>query len=1219
MTEEKRTALAPVEYDLRHEPETGEWSSWWVRRNLVDMLQRELVGPAGGPQEILDSNPKEAYLIGRIAPWKLLTTRAVAEDAPVGDEDHDDDVQGVPSVAADDSTVSSEEDEVDDRPQQRGLMIPASMGMRFQLPADQEQVTVTCRWARYVPSVVSREDERTTYEYLRQPVEKATTVVVDDLVEGQTADYPLEAEVTLRVDRYRAPDGRGVLLDVALCNDKQTEAPIPVDAWLYQTEIAATAHGEAVFLPVRDLLESDAVEQYDAEVARLELQYRNRLEFAVGRTCSVTWEVGEGERRATEVRTTWLPTSETPQTAPRLVPGALLDMKELAQASPEQIRRGLTPLVSEYKAWLDEQEQQAQALPPNLRREAHEALREAREVLSQLAEGLEHVATDELARECFAFMNRVMADQRVHSQISAFRSADPDLSLDAAQEQVLSGPFPHSWRPFQLAFILMQLPALTDPTHERRSSEGLQSRVELLFFPTGGGKTEAYLGLAAYTFAVRRRQGVLTAEGGALDGTRGVAVLMRYTLRLLTSQQFQRATALVCAAEMVRREDPATWGSEPFRIGMWVGSAVSPKRFAEAKEELEEAKADRRTRLTTLQVRRCPWCGTEIQAKNLVSDKDTQRIHVYCGDARGRCPFSQGGTTAEGLPMLTVDEEIYRLVPDFLIATVDKFARLAREGEAAALFGHVSRFCERHGYVHPDTRGCAADRHNATEKLPAAQVRDTSALRPPDLIIQDELHLITGSLGTTVGLFEAGIDTLCTWSDDQGQRVAPMIVASTATVRNAAKQASNLYGRGVTVFPPQVLDVADTFFSVEVPASEEKPGRLYVGVSAAGERLTRAEVRLSTLLMGSAQLLMDRAGDAADPYMTLVGYFNATRELAGMARLMGDDVQTALSAGQKKKGIPPRHGLGMGELRIAELTSRASGADITTSLDEMGVPFEADLDQTAARRQRIAEQQKDPRPVRPYDVVLATSMLQVGVDVSRLGLMMVVGQPKNTAEYIQASSRVGRDANRPGLVVSLGNWARPRDLAHFEQFRHYHETFYSQVEALSVTPFSPTNIERGVDGLLVSAARVLQARRGRAGLSPEDGAARVEEAWDFLQELAERLVHRAARADGGGADQAMRQGLANKLGKWKDYHHRIGQQQRSLVYERVKDTATEAQLMMSAEEKRSMPAGHSDVPFVVPNSMREVQHEVNLLVRPQHPDIDPSGHPAWRFPAGQED
>ena len=368
-------------------------------------------------------------------------------------------------------------------------------------------------------------------------------------------------------------------------------------------------------------------------------------------------------------------------------------------------------------------------------------------------------------------------------------------------------------------------------------------------------------------------------------------------------------------------------------------------------------------------------------------------------------------------------------------------------------------------------------------------MRPVGRLRPPDLIIQDELHLITGALGTAVGLFEVAVETLSSWETPDGKPVRPLIVASTATVRNAHEQVRGLYGRQVEIFPPQVLDVADTYFSQEVPIDRDNPGRRYIGVSAQGVRLSSAEIRVAEVLLSAGQLLFDRAGAAADPYMTLVGYFNATRELAGMARYMADDVANRVGNPRQGLGLPAplRDRLRQPPHRRADLTHRVrrdrahpgpAGPGVRPGLrHDRGVPGTGSRRRTRARRSPTAT-------TSPFDVVLATSMLQVGVDVQRLGLMLVVGQPKNTAEYIQASSRVGRDASdRPGLVVALGNWARPRDLAHFEQFRHYHETFYAQVEALSVTPYSPTSLARGIDGLLVSVARVIAGRQRRRAVA----------------------------------------------------------------------------------------------------------------------------------------
>ena len=1214
-------------------------TSFAVRENLVDILRRELLGPIHGPEEVLPFSPRSQYLIGHIAPVKLTGAAIQAEDdeAPLErgdlveartDDEASTEQRGVPAYSADETEADAEDDDPDDRTPKQGLMIPASMGLRFQVPADVDSFTVTASWGTYesVESDEVTKAGRPVRHYQRTPIDEARKIHLNDLTAGLTATIPLRESIVLRVDRYDDPTYDRVLVEIALCNDRETPMPIPLSMWMFQTHLRVDAGGAEVFLPVRDLLEQEWPEE-DEEVRRLDLQYRDRLEFAIGRTCSANWVVRQGARRATEVSTTWLPVAETPQTLARAVDGALLSMNELARATPNELRDGLRPLVDGYGTWLDEQQNKATHLPEHLRETADEALFDARKVHQRLTTGLDFVTSDQEALRCFHFMNRVMADQRTASQVSVIRSSDSSLTYEESLARLDKDPAGNpraEWRPFQLAFILMQLAALSDPASPLRSGD--IKRVELLFFPTGGGKTEAYLGLAAYTFAIRRRRGVVQSYDGPLDGRDGVAVLMRYTLRLLTAQQFQRATALMCAAELVRREAEVTWGSEPFRIGLWVGTDVSPKRYEEAEEQLRAASEYGSHRLTVLQVQRCPWCGTPITAAQVSTDPVTRRVYVHCGDELARCPFSKGGAVTEGLPVLTVDEEIYRLTPAFVIATVDKFARLAREGEAAALFGYVNHRCERHGYKHPDFAKCdITTSHPAKSGHPAASVNQVPRLRPPDLIIQDELHLITGALGTAVGLFEVAIETLCSWETPDGRPVRPLIVASTATVRNAGEQVRGLYGRQVEIFPPQVLDVADTYFSQEVPIDSQHPGRLYVGVSAQGVRLSSAEIRVSEVLLSAGQLLFDNAGAAADPYMTLVAYFNATRELAGMARYISDDIQSRVKRPRKGSGFPSRLGANFGFLNVGELTSRIASSEIGRTLDRLGLEFDPDRDSTEAAR-ALAQARRDGQKVEdrkdaPFDVVLATSMLQVGVDVQRLGLMLVVGQPKNTAEYIQATSRVGRDSSRPGLVVSLGNWARPRDLAHFEQFRHYHETFYAQVEALSVTPFSPTALDRGIDGLLVSAARVLQATEPD-GLSPEQSAGRIKDQRTAIDALALRLRERIALAS-QNEDAARRANdlLVNRIDRWIERSNRATQQSKTLVYERVGDGDKFLPLIVSPENYRSKPGASDEAPFVVANSMREVQPEINILVSPLNDRlyvIPPAGAPTWSLPTAKE-
>ncbi|MDR0989952.1 MAG: DISARM system helicase DrmA [Propionibacteriaceae bacterium] len=1237
---------AAPQYEL-NKPLDG--SSWAVRENLVDILQRELIGPTDGPDELIAVQPDNRYLLGRIAPTKLRPS--ATDETPAGADDElmvdlGDDLDarqssGVPVTSVDDSSADADEDnggDRDDEPVRRGLMIPASMGLRFQVPRDLSAFDVHASWGVYNSEKTGELNDagQEVRKYRRSPIDQTIRVEVARLKPGQTTDFDLVDDVKLRVDVYQDDPRQRLLVEVALCNDRETPRRIPANAWMFQTKLSVDAPDGAVFLPVHDLLLDTDVPDGD-ELQRLELQYRNRLEFAIGRTCSVDWHEVESERRADRVWTTWMPTAEIPQTQAQVVPGAELNMVKLAEADPSQLEAGLRPIIGAYGLWLDDREAEAARLPAHLRTVGLAAVAEARQIHQQLVTGLEFLLSNPDAQKCFRFMNRAMADQRVHSQIADLRDSAQPFTLAEAKMKVLARDSPHSWRVFQLAFVLMQIPAMTDPAYPRRSSDLAQ--VELLFFPTGGGKTEAYLGLAAYTFAIRRLQGNIESTDGKLNGDDGVAVLMRYTLRLLTSQQFQRATTLVCAAELIRREDPATWGEVPFRIGLWVGSAVSPKRVEDADKELTRVNQMSSTRndqgagyrLTVLQLRHCPWCGSSLSSRDVEVDTTANRVYVRCSDETGQCPFREGGQVAEGIPVLTVDEEIYRLVPSFVIATVDKFARLAREGEAAALFGYVSQFCPRHGYTHPDYNDNLSHKQNG--KWPAVTTRLTTRLRPPDLIIQDELHLITGALGTTVGLFEVAIDELCRWQlqpqtpDSEPLAVKPLIVASSATVRRAADQVRALYGRDIAVFPPQVLDVSDTFFSKEITVSKENPGRRYIGLSTTGVRLTTAEIQVAQTVLSAAQLLLDESyqrdsshdATEADPYMTLVSYFSATRELAGMARYVQDDIQNGLSKSRPSSKLPVRYGTDFGAINLGELTSRISSSDITQTLDEMAASFSGSIDSNQERAKRSQIGAKYPeRKVRPFDVVLATSMLQVGVDVTRLGLMMVVGQPKMTSEYIQASSRVGRDPSRPGLVVTLGNWARPRDLAHYEQFRYYHETFYKQVEPLSVTPFSVTSLDRGLAGLLVSAARVAQASRVD-GLSEENNAWQIENQREFVVSLIEKLLRRisAASASDGAEDVEYwtRQRLLAALGQWEERNRTVSRQRLQLVYERFNDSTKQAPLIRSAESTTPSDVTVAAPPFVVANSMREVQPEINLLVSPNPEALwyqQPDGAPAWQ-------
>ena len=502
-----------------------------------------------------------------------------------------------------------------------------------------------------------------------------------------------------------------------------------------------------------------------------------------------------------------------------------------------------------------------------------------------------------------------------------------------------------------------------------------------------------------------------------------------------------------------------------------------------------------------------------------MTNDELERTLIKC--LASDCPF--GARNSElGLPALVVDQEIYRDPPSLVLATVDKFAQMAWNGRIRALFGRVDRHCPRHGYIGEGESHQA--RHRETVGLPAAVVHELkSPLAPPDLIIQDELHLIAGPLGSLVGIYESVIDGMSTRASDHGP-VRPKIVASTATVRRAQTQIRALFDRDADIFPPLGIDASDSFFAIE---EAEKPGRLYVGLFGPGKSIKTTLVRTYGALLSRAQFEFDRAiaadpdsdeVDTADAYMTLVGYFNSLRELGGALRLLDDDVPARLRVLQNR---------GFGPNRILyekdrELTSRRGSSEIADTLDA--------LDRTFKTRGAGSY---------PIDVLLASNMISVGVDIDRLGLMVVSAQPKTSAEYIQATSRVGR--RHPGLIVEVYNWVRPRDISHYERFAHYHDTFYRHVEATSVTPFSERARDRALRGVLTSFVR--QDVPGMA--LPLAAASRFNRSLDRVGEIVELISGRAYKVTGSREVEAeTRLLLDNLTSEW----HRWAQADDGLVY-----------------------------------------------------------------------
>jgi len=499
---------------------------------------------------------------------------------------------------------------------------------------------------------------------------------------------------------------------------------------------------------------------------------------------------------------------------------------------------------------------------------------------------------------------------------------------------------------------------------------------------------------------------------------------MRYTLRLLTSQQFQRASALICAMEIIRRSTPNDLGAKPFGIGIWVGGDTTPNRCSQARDTLRDLRSGDKWAENKFVVIRCPWCAAQIGpikyegrtpkgAPSLAGYEwsPTSCITIHCTDPS--CDF------ASALPVLVVDEQIYEKRPDLVIGTVDKFARLAWDDRTRALFGiddSGEQFCS-----------------------------------PPGLIIQDELHLISGPLGSMVGLYEAVIDDLCT--DFRSEPIArPKIVSSTATIRRYEDQARSLFARNRTaLFPPRGIEISDSYFA-QYAVEEDgtlSPGRLHVGVHGSGlGSMQTAEVRtFSALLQGARDIpeVADR-----DPWWTLLAFFNSLRELGTSLSLLQSDIPDYLKTMKRREGIDWSEVRRLNE--TLELTGRLRSNEVPEAIRALEVTTVDDG--------------------YPVDVCLASNIIEVGVDIDRLSLLTIVGQPKTTAQYIQVSGRVGRRWwERPGLVGTIYGASKPRDRSHFEKFRSYHERLYAQVEPTSVTPFSPPVLDRAAHAVLISYVR----------------------------------------------------------------------------------------------------------------------------------------------------
>lgn len=1076
---------------------------------IVDFLARELVGPSE-EEEALDTGnpPRRRYAAGILFPGsaQVVSHEETSEDEKVdsGAENADD----LDDAEADSNEygVKSEqnEDDTNEAPDTEGEVtltdqfLPSAMGITalVEIPPDSLVVDVSA-------GIYGKEKIQGSEAWKRRPVRRSINIERDELVGGKTKvlkktvlEEDRKPVLVIHVTSRPHPgEEERRLVTFTLVNRRIGDSHVPAneDCFFQCGFRVSASRGKACFLGYPEY----SSDREDHEDMSLRLLYSHKHTFAVGHGCAPEWNESDGGR-ATVIRTAVLPGYEISPVLPKEIEGLALQMRDFAFGEPELGQSLCSGLADEYENWIEEKEKEIDGsdMPVRMKETAASNMKQCRECLRRVREGIQFLDQDSDVALAFRLMNRAMLMQHAHYEIFSNRARewkenDGRLELEGSFVRPTYDESNRAWRPFQLAFILMNLKAVAHPDCDERSI------VDVIWFPTGGGKTEAYLGLSACVMFLRRLRNPSDA---------GTAILMRYTLRLLTTQQFQRAASLLCACEFIRREETDLLGEKRFSIGLWVGGEVTPNTEKDAVKALNDL--ERGQGANKFIMLACPWCGAEMGPKRVGSytrckgyrkQDRPSRVRFICEDEDCDFNYSRGG-----LPLAVTDEQIYGEPPTLLIGTVDKFAMLPFRPEARGLFG-IGAPCS-----------------------------------PPELIIQDELHLISGPLGSMVGHYETAVNALCVAGDGEGSAV-PKIIASTATISRAQSQVKGLYGRETFLFPPQALKAGDSFFAEE---RDDKAGRLYVGVFAnAVSSHVISQIRTMTALLQAPRFLPSGNKREVDPYWTMVGYFNTLRDLGRAVTLVRSEIAEFLKITWRRLGGDPEKRRYIG--KDLELTSRIPSSEIPGILKQLF--FEYGHPEAA-------------------DICFATSMIQVGIDIQRLGLMTIVGQPKTTSEYIQASSRIGRE--HPGIVVTIYNPFRPRDRSYYEHFRSYHQSIYRHVEPASVTPFALPVRERALHALVITLSRFLDEEMLNEPKEPSDSLVRR------IKKIVRGRVVSADPDEWGETEEEIDRIVEN----WKNYQpSRYGDF----------STLRQVPLMYPAGGQRD-DSWDEEVPYATPTSMRHV-------------------------------
>jgi Helicase conserved C-terminal domain len=1061
-----------------------------MRNDILNFIKRELIGPdplrphiqENGEEILTNEPPRLRYSAGVLFPRAATFEKAdstsidevvILEKSEVEAKNNDDPVKTEESKAPVDVSEDFEEE--------IGLansFLPSAMGFSCFLKIPEKGFKVKVNAAIYELQEYSYSKEDGTIvarkAYYRIPLDQEFDLTVNEipLQSGKFTDKFLVNkegnEINLRLNirnrTHKQNSGNDIhLLTFTLINQNigGTENIRNEDCF-FQVSFSVNSE-ENCFCPYKVGVSNTDKEDEKSNL----LLFRNKKTFGVGHGCSPWWNDNDIDF-TNSIITRAIPDYEIKPIVPNELKNVELKMLDLSDLSDKDISVNLIKLNLEYEAWIDDQEIIAQKEfkdSPQFTITASRHIKSCRSCLRRMKEGVELLNTNKKINRAFKLMNRAMLLQQLHYSIETRNwlldkgniiglkeAIMPDINDITTWKQGLG-----SWRPFQLAFILMNLNSMLDAKHPDREM------VDLIWFPTGGGKTEAYLGLSAFTIFLKRLKD---------KNDSGTTVLMRYTLRLLTAQQFQRAAALICACDKIRKESEEELGDLRITIGLWVGE-LTPNSREEARKIYQKMEQGREEE-NPFVVLKCPWCGSQM---GYIKDANSNKVKGYKRRKIGLhdtiiyqcdniyCDFSKHDFS---LPLLVIDDDIYDFPPTLLIGTVDKFAMLTWKPHARALFGF----------------------------------RENERLTPPELIIQDELHLISGPLGSMVGLYETMIEELCT-----ANNVKPKIIASSATISRAKEQINSLYGRGtnnVNIFPAQCLNAGDSFFAYEDKAST---GRTYVGIFASAlPSHATAQVRVLSALLQSIKSIPTTDERKRDPYWTALTYFNSIRELGHAATLIRADIREYMNSIWIRKSIK-------GEERRfinkdIELTSRINSNDIPEYLEQLSKSWTGDKSEY------------------PVDVCLATNMISVGVDIQRLGLMVVIGQPKTTSEYIQATSRVGRSKKGPGLVFTIYNCSKPRDRSHFEHFQDYHSKIYSKVEPTSVTPFSAPARERALHAILIGLIRFYSTDHSREKPKPYP-------AQEVIERVTQLIYNRVNLIDEKESEKTLEL-IKEKLEYWKN-------------------------------------------------------------------------------------